>query len=325
MQFDAFGLPAAAVVILLLLIGIISGQLGAFFGVGGGWVVTPALYLLGMPAADAVGTGMVFIAGNSLLAALQHRRAGQTDLVLGLALGVPMLAGVDIGRRVLILLESRGTAEPVFQTILALFLSAMGVWVLREALRPAGVARTAPSAAGPRPERRIWRLPPRLLLVHEGRRLSVWPLAGVGLATGVFSGLVGVGGGVVLLPFMINGLRIAPVRAVATSLICITLAGASGAVGYGLHGRADFAAAALLLAGALGGIRLGVRAALNVSAGGFRRLFGSMLLFGALAIGLRQAGAPVAAAGVLLGSAGALSIAIAAQAARRRAAAEPGP
>ena len=55
---DAWSAP------LLLALGAVTGVLSAFFGIGGGWVVTPALNMLGLGASNAVGTGMAFLAGT---------------------------------------------------------------------------------------------------------------------------------------------------------------------------------------------------------------------------------------------------------------------
>ena len=64
MQFNA---------LILVAIGFSVGVLGGFFGVGGAWVVTPALNIFGFPMAYAIGTDLAHIFGKSIVATAKHR------------------------------------------------------------------------------------------------------------------------------------------------------------------------------------------------------------------------------------------------------------
>ena len=83
--FDIY-LPIAGMhfnVLILIGIGFSVGVLGGFFGVGGAWVVTPALNIFGFPMAYAIGTDLAHIFGKSIVATAKHRKMGNVDMKLG--------------------------------------------------------------------------------------------------------------------------------------------------------------------------------------------------------------------------------------------------
>ncbi|MDP6227311.1 MAG: TSUP family transporter, partial [Dehalococcoidia bacterium] len=78
--------PNADVVVnpfLLVILGLLVGILGGFFGVGGGFLVTGGLLVFGVPATFAVGTGLTLVMGSSIINTLKHRRMGNVDFKLG--------------------------------------------------------------------------------------------------------------------------------------------------------------------------------------------------------------------------------------------------
>jgi uncharacterized membrane protein YfcA len=95
-------------------------------------------------------------------------------------------------------------------------------------------------------------------------------LAVVGLAGGVLSGLLGIGGGSVVVPLLVLWLCWEEHRATAASLAALTFAAAFGAFGYGLHGNVDIAKATLIGVPAIAGVVVGTRVA--------ERLAGDVLL-----------------------------------------------
>lgn len=97
---------------------------------------------------------------------------------------------------------------------------------------------------------------------------------GVGFVGGVVSGLLGVGGGVVMVPGLVLAVGMAQRRAHATSLAAILPIGAIGAVVYAIDGgQVDLGFAALLAVGAVVGAPLGVRALARIPEGALRALF----------------------------------------------------
>ena len=109
MQFNA---------LILIAIGFSVGVLGGFFGVGGAWVVTPALNIFGFPMAYAIGTDLAHIFGKSIVATAKHRKMGNVDMKLGLISIVGSVVGVEIGAQNVMWLTKLGMAGPVVRYII---------------------------------------------------------------------------------------------------------------------------------------------------------------------------------------------------------------
>jgi hypothetical protein len=82
-----FSMPIAGVKIFwpgLIILGVGVGIIGGFFGMGGAWMVTPGLNILGFPMAFAIGTDIAHMAGKSLISTLRHGKFGNVDYKLGI-------------------------------------------------------------------------------------------------------------------------------------------------------------------------------------------------------------------------------------------------
>jgi uncharacterized protein len=101
----------------------------------------------------------------------------------------------------------------------------------------------------------------------------------IGLLAGVFGGLVGLGGGVIMIPFMVGVLKMDQHRAHGTSLVALVFTGISGAVAYGMKGTVDVTAALLLAATAIVTARAGAHSAHALPEWKLKRSFGGFLLF----------------------------------------------
>jgi len=101
----------------------------------------------------------------------------------------------------------------------------------------------------------------------------------VGLIAGSLGGLVGVGGGVIIVPLMTEVLKFRQQEAHGTSLVAVVLTGAAGSVIYYLHGSVDVAAAAVLSVMALSTVRRGARYCCFLPEAKLKRYFGLFLIF----------------------------------------------
>ncbi|MBO4329156.1 MAG: sulfite exporter TauE/SafE family protein, partial [Rhodocyclaceae bacterium] len=104
-------MPIAGVKIFwpgLIILGLGVGIIGGFFGMGGAWMVTPALNLLGFPMAFAIGTDIAHMAGKSLISTVRHGKFGNVDYKLGLIMLAGTVAGFEVGARLIMLLEGMG-------------------------------------------------------------------------------------------------------------------------------------------------------------------------------------------------------------------------
>jgi uncharacterized membrane protein YfcA len=100
----------------------------------------------------------------------------------------------------------------------------------------------------------------------------------IGLLAGVFGGLVGLGGGVIMIPFMVGVLKLDQHRAHGTSLVALVFTGLSGAAAYGIQGTVDVTAAVLLAATAMMTARAGAHSAHALPEWKLKRSFGGFLL-----------------------------------------------
>ena len=96
----------------------------------------------------------------------------------------------------------------------------------------------------------------------------------VGVGAGIASGLLGVGGGIVMVPLLVSLLGATQHRAHATSLAAIVVIGAFGALVFGLEGELEFVPAVMLTLGAIVGAPLGARLMARSSEGNLKIAFG---------------------------------------------------
>jgi len=101
----------------------------------------------------------------------------------------------------------------------------------------------------------------------------------IGLLSGLFGGLVGLGGGVVMIPLMVSFQKLGQHKAHATSLVALVFTGLSGAITYALKGSIDVMASILLAATAIFTARAGIRFANVLPEWKLIRAFGIFLIF----------------------------------------------
>jgi uncharacterized membrane protein YfcA len=97
----------------LVLLGFTVGVIGGFFGVGGAFMVTPALNVFGFPMAYAIGTDMAHIAGKSVVATAKHRKYGNVDMRLGILMIIGTAIGIEGGATTIMWLEKVGRVDYV--------------------------------------------------------------------------------------------------------------------------------------------------------------------------------------------------------------------
>jgi uncharacterized protein len=108
----------------------------------------------------------------------------------------------------------------------------------------------------------------------------------LGVATGVLSGLFGVGGGILFVPLLL-ALGLGQVEAAATSLLAIVPTAAAGAVRHHAHGTLRVGPAVTLGIASIAGVAVGVQIATRVDEDHLRRAFGVLLLLVATQLGAR--------------------------------------
>jgi uncharacterized membrane protein YfcA len=299
MQFNA---------LLLISIGFAVGVLGGFFGVGGAWIVTPALNIFGFPMAYAIGTDLAHIFGKSIVATAKHRKMGNVDAKLGILSIVGSVIGVEIGARNVMWLTRRGLAGPVVRYTYMVLLFGLGLYMLydyftKDKRAAAQAAKMAARATAPTAPRKAWNLPPMIHFPASGITISFWTVTGVFLFTGWLSGFLGVGGGFIRMPALIYLIGCPTAIAVGTDLFSVVFTGAYGCFTYGVKARVEIIAAILMLIGASVGAQIGVTAVKYVRGYGIRLTFAIMIILAGTSVALKQFQFTTAAAWLVMAAA----------------------
>jgi hypothetical protein len=245
------------------------GVLSGVFGIGGGFIITPMLILLGVPPEIAAATGANQTVGTSVAGALAQWRRGNMDLRLGLVLIVGGAVGALLGVQLVKLLRQLGQIELFISLTYVLVLGVIGALMLAEGLRAIVRQRAGVPPPARKPGRHgfLLRLPLRMRFPRSKLYMSVLPPFALGVLVGVLSAVMGVGGGFLLVPAMIYLLRIQTRIVVGTSVLqvaCITAL--TTVLHAAVNQTVDGLLALMLLLGGVVGAEIGVRAGSRLNA-----------------------------------------------------------
>jgi uncharacterized protein len=226
--------------VLLLSLGLLVGGFGALAGVGGGFLLVPALVLFFHASMhEAVALGLIAVIATSTATSAVQVERGVTDIRLGFVLELATTCGAIIASLVAAYLSKRTLAS-----LLVLFLAftivsmARKAWAVRAQKEPEGI-----------PDYTVRNYPLGL---------------GAGLTAGGMSGLLGIGGGIVLVPVMLLYMGMPTRVATATSNFMIGVTAATSAWIWYSHGYVNVAIAGPLLLGVMLGSHYGARNARKV-------------------------------------------------------------
>jgi len=243
--------------ILGVIAGFVAGVLSGLFGVGGGVVTTPAVNaLLGGTAIQAVATPLPVIFPTSLVGAYAYARAGEASFRAAKWAVGPGIAGAVLGAYL---------TELVNAHLLLVITSGLIGWTAVEVTRG-------------RPPRTPW----------EKGATPGWKYAAIGLVAGFASGLLGVGGGVVMVPAFTTLIGMPLKRALGTALVVISALVVPGTLVHWALGHIDWAIFLSLTTGVVPGARIGARFALSTGEPTLRVRVGAFLLVIALAYGIAE-------------------------------------
>ena len=282
----------------LILFGLVIGVIGGLFGVGGGFLMVPMLNVVfGIPYNICVGSDLGQMCGMSTAATVRHMRFGNIDFKLGFLMIVGTATGVELGAILLELLKRAGetTMTVVMSLIYAALLLFLGQAIVRESLRTikAGGGEGdggggVPPASGVMLRLRTLKLRPMVSLPASGiASVSLWVILGIGFATGVLSGMLGVGGGFIRMPALVYILGCPTVVAVGTDLFEIMFSSGYGVFSHSMKGNVHLVLVLALLIGTTIGAQIG--ASYTRKAGGPRvRLgFGCLAFVGVLMVAVK--------------------------------------
>ena len=200
----------------LLPLGIIAGLLSGLLGIGGGLIFSPLLLGLGLTPHQALATSTLAILPTTMAGSWAHLRSGQVPARAVLAIAGGAITGALVFSR----------AGDNLQGWHLLSLQALMYGVLALVIAPRGSGGDA-----------------------AAERLPLPGLSGVGLVAGWSSGLLGVGGGLVMVPLMVQGLGIRVYQAIRLSTLAVCASAATASVTFWSDGRGNLGMG-LLLGGA---------------------------------------------------------------------------
>lgn len=268
----------------LIILGLGVGVIGGFFGMGGAWMVTPGLNILGLPMAFAIGTDITHMAGKSLISTMRHAKFGNVDYKLALIMVFGTIPGVELGARMIMWLERIGKIDFYVRMGYLVLLTLIAWTVFTDVWKRAKKEREARAAGrvmdaletGLQWHKTFQKIhiPPMIHLKHAGIRCSLWLPVGIAFFTGWLAGVLGIGGGLIRMPSLVYLMGIPTHIAVGTDLFEVAISGLYGAATYSYKGRVELFAAFIMLFGAAIGAQVGAVATKYVKGYGIRIFFG---------------------------------------------------
>ncbi|MBL3568698.1 permease [Rhodovulum sulfidophilum] len=262
-------LPIAEVSVnafVLLGLGGIVGILSGMFGVGGGFLLTPLLFFIGIPPAVAVATQAAQIVASSISGVLAHFRRKTVDLRMGTVLLAGGMCGAVLGVWIFNLMRGIGQVDLLVKLCYVVFLGVIGALMFVESL--AAINRTRKGVVRKR-KQRTWfdALPFKMKFRTSGLYLSAIPPLIAGAFVGVLSAIMGVGGGFIMVPAMIYLLGMPTKVVIGTSLFqIIFVSGFTTILHATTNHTVDLGLALLLLIGGVVGAQIGTGIGLRMKA-----------------------------------------------------------
>ena len=299
-----------ATVLVTMLVGVGAGILSALLGVGGAVITTPAVRVLGATPIQAVGSTVPAILPSAISGTLRYAREGLVDWSAALGLGISGAVFAVGGA-----LASDLIGGPTLMVFTAVLMLWSGFSVVRGGRRaaagPGDEGTGAVDLVVPEHGDGSWidavegteasETESAFVVEHHeptgtgptagGARGSRHPLpllVALGATSGFVAGLLGVGGGIVMVPVLTGPLRVPMKSAVASSLVAVAIFSVPALVTHMALGHIDWAYALPLMVGVVPGARIGAHLTIGSSERTVRLLFGTMIVVLALVYGASE-------------------------------------
>jgi uncharacterized protein len=268
----------------LVILGLGVGIIGGFFGMGGAWMVTPGLNILGFPMAFAIGTDVAHMAGKSLISTLRHGKFGNVDYKLGFIMLIGTIVGIEIGAQMIMWFERLGKVDLYVRWLYVILLTLIAWMVFTDVFKKRKKEKEL-KAAGQELDNLAtgieWhktlhkiKIPPMMHFTAAQIYCTAWLPIFVSFLTGWLAGILGIGGGLIRMPALIYFVGCPTHVAVGTDLFEVMISGLYGAGTYTFKGRTELVAALIMLLGAAVGAQVGTVATKYIKGYGIRIAFG---------------------------------------------------
>ena len=313
-----------ATIVGFLAVGFLAGILSGMFGVGGAVISTPGIRALGASPIEAVGSTIPAILPAAISGAHRYAKAGLVDWRIAWSCGVAGTILAIAGAKVSDVVDARwlmvATAGLLMWSGVSSITKGIAMTtdhdvapaedreadegsrvlsapaadpasperlVTAEASTAGSVARAAAPAAGAG-EHRVGPESDMSSARPVTAAPSILVLAGVGALAGFVAGLLGIGGGVIMMPLFTNVLRLPVKAAVGSSLVAVAIFSVPAMISHAVLGHIDWAVALLLVAGTVPGARLGSTIAIGTTDRRMRLLLGGFFCLIAILYGGRE-------------------------------------
>lgn len=284
----------------IILLGLFIGFLSGSMGVGGGFLLTPFLhYVFHVPFETAIGSGLSVIVITSLSGAFVHYRKGNVSLKLAALLICGSVPGVKCGVSLLgflkkVSLQNGSIVTPhVFDNLLGaafLLLLLMSMLLMVKDIIRLSIKMKTDRAA--QTDLKTYRLKffigdvkiYKNLPDNSGKSLNIILIVLFGFFVGILSGLLGVGGGIIITPVFITVIGLPSLLVIGTSIMQLTITGFTGAVLHALSGHADLILIVLIASASVIGSVFGSRFISKMRGMGVRILYAVFLFLSSLFI-----------------------------------------
>lgn len=262
-----------AIILLSGSVGVISG----LFGIGGGFLLTPLLMMMGIPPTVAVGSGAAQILSVSVSGVITYWRQNSVDVLMGLMLSGGGLIGSIIGIAIFRWLDMIGQIDLIIALCYVCFLGGIGGFMLMESLRPEqyGTAFNRPRFHG-------WllqSLPFKIRFRTSQLYISMLIPTILGMIVGIMTAIMGIGGGFIMIPAMIYILTMPTRVVIGTSLFQIVFVSAATTMLHAaVNMSVDLMLVLLLAIGGATGMQIGARLSDKIPAKRLRLLLAVLVL-----------------------------------------------
>ncbi len=274
-------LPIAEVsvnIYILMSLGGLVGILSGMFGVGGGFLMTPLLFFIGIPPAIAVATESNQIVATSVSGAIAHFKRKALDLKMGTILTFGGVTGSLIGIFIFKFLNKIGQLELIITLCYILFLGIIGSLMFMESIFKINRKKKNKERFF---KKHIWihHLPLKMRFRVSNLYISAIPPFFIGLIVGILAAIMGVGGGFIMVPAMIYIIGMPTRVVIGTSLFQIIFVTAFTTVMHATQNYSvDIILGFLLIVGGVIGAQIGVRLGVKLKAEQLRVLLSTIVL-----------------------------------------------
>lgn len=281
---------------VILGLGLMVGFFSGLFGVGGGFMGTPLLVMLGVPPVVAVATQTCQIIASSSAGVIVQAQRRRVDFKLAGIMLMGGTAGSVVGMIIFGILKALGQIDLVIALLYFILLGTIGILMCREALNSLLKRKKSQTPAKPfdnRYHRWLKVLPYPVHFPHAGITISVAGPLAIGFLSGILVATMGIGAGFLIVPAMIYILGVPALMVTGTSLFQILCISALTALLHAMTTHAiDLVLAAPLVLGSVIGAVLGLRASQYIKGPWARLALASLILMVALYMGSTLLGTP---------------------------------